>query len=107
MGAISYYPLSNAKEFVTTSLTDLQGLPFFGFTITLPPPVEEENSVFQASNYCINEVYFKQIKITFLIILLRKMKAISYLPIDLVETIRNYLENVVTYVLMKHLSNDY
>ena len=39
MGAVSYSPLSNAEEFVTVSLTHLQGQPFFGFSITLPAPL--------------------------------------------------------------------
>lgn len=43
----------------------------------------------------------------FLVILQRKVKAISHLPIGFVETIWNYLENIVTTVLMKHFCNYY
>ena len=41
----------------------------------------------------------------FLVILQRKVKAVSSLPIGFVETIWNYLENIVTAVLMEHASN--
>ncbi|KAA0057070.1 dynamin-related protein 4C-like [Cucumis melo var. makuwa] len=41
----------------------------------------------------------------FLVLLQRKVKAVSSLPIGFVETIWNYLENVLTAVLTKHSSN--
>lgn len=43
----------------------------------------------------------------FLVILQRKVRAISSLPIGFVETVWNYLENIVTSVLGNHAANYY